>query len=165
MIRDQPVTEASADVVRATPRGRAWTLMLLAVAVMLVACFQWFVFPLIDSALRDATIASIENLKFVFAACILAGLVPALFMIVIGWRVRRHGRFPLPGAWVWRDTSVKRGRAAARIAWLCMTAGAIAALLCIGLTAYAWTVFDRLVPQYDLKQGVVILRESLSPKP
>jgi hypothetical protein len=151
----------SLEIIRATARGRAWMIVLIALAVILVAFFQWFVFPLLDTALQAAPdIDAVKTLRLIFPGCAILGMLPALFLVATGWKVRRCGQFPLPGAWVWQDTPVKRGKCAGRLGWLCMAAGTVSALLCAGLALYASLMLDRMAPELSVPPGVIILKEA-----
>lgn len=164
-MHDDTPADASAGIVRATRRGRLLTAALVVCMIVLVAFFQLFVFPLLKDALgANPSAQAVRTLKWIFAGCAAFGMLPALYMTITGSKVRRCGQFPLPGAWVWRDTGVRRGRDAERIGALCIASGAVACLLCIGTAVYIWITFDRLAPG-RLRPGVVIIQPAPAPKP
>jgi hypothetical protein len=150
----------ASDVVRATPRGRLLSTLLVALAIALLAFFQWYVLPFIDTTLAgNPTPKAIGTLKTIFIGFAALAILPAIAMIATGRKILATGQSPLPNAWVWRDTSVKRGREAGRIGWICVVSGALACLVCIGIVAFIWITFDRIAPQQNLRPGVNILQE------
>jgi hypothetical protein len=154
------------DVIRATPRGRVLSVVLIALAIALLAFFQLFVLPSIQSVLGASPLPNtIATLKYIFSGFAALAIVPAIAMIATGRKILRSGQYPPPNAWVWRDTRIKRGRDAIRIAWICIIAGALAGLICAAFVAYIWVMFDRIVPQHRLRPGVVILQEQFASKP
>ncbi|MEN3293917.1 MAG: hypothetical protein V7642_3170 [Burkholderiales bacterium] len=156
-------TPDNSDFVRATRRGRVLSTLLLAVAIALLALFQFLVLPFISASLNaNPTPQSIASLKYLFLAFAALAILPAIAMIASGRKILKCGQTPVPGAWVWRDTRVKHGRDAARIAWICIAAGAFACLLCTAMVAFIWTTFDRIVPENGmsgLRPGVIILEQ------
>jgi hypothetical protein len=157
---DKDPQEPRSDLVRATARGRLLSTLLVASAIALLAFFQFFVLPFINTALSaNPAPQSIANLKFIFTGFAALVILPAIAMIVAGRKILLYGRSPLPNAWVWRDTTVKRGRDAIRIGWICVVSGALACLLCSALVAYIWTMFDRITPERQLRPGLIILQE------
>jgi hypothetical protein len=148
------------DVIRATRRGRMLSTLLLAFAIALLALFQFLVLPFISASLNaNPTPQSIATLKYLFLGFAALAILPAIAMIACGWKILNCGQTPVPGAWVWRDTRVKRGRDAARIAWICIASGALACLLCIAMVAFTWATFDRIVPENGLRPDVIILEQ------
>jgi hypothetical protein len=157
---DNDPQQPAPDVVRATTRGRLLSTLLVASAIALLAFFQFFVLPFINTALgANPAPQSIATLKFIFAGFAALAILPAIAMIAVGRKILLCGQSPLPNAWVWRDTRVKRGRDAIRIGWICVVSGALACLLCSALVAYIWTMFDRITPERQLRPGVIILQE------
>lgn len=157
---DNDPQQPAPDVVRATTRGRLLSTLLVASAIALLAFFQFFVLPFINTALgANPTPQSIATLKLIFAGFAALAILPAIAMIAIGRKILLCGQSPLPNSWVWRDTMVKRGRDTIRIGWICVVSGALACLLCSALVAYIWTMFDRITPERQLRPGVIILQE------
>ncbi len=154
------------DIVRATLRGRLCIATLTLCLIALIAFYQWFVFPLLSNTLvANPTAQNIRLLKWILGGCAASALLPALCVIVIGWKVRRSGQFPLVDAWVLRDTKIKRGLEAARIGTFCIVSGVITALLCVGAMAYIWIMFERLPSAHTLPQGVILLKQTPGTKP
>jgi formate hydrogenlyase subunit 3/multisubunit Na+/H+ antiporter MnhD subunit len=159
-------TEDTVEVAAATTRGRVVAAALLLVCVLLVAGFQLFALPFMNSMLGSPlTSDSIYRIKSGFTGLAALVILPALFMMFTGWRIIRRGQFPLPDAWVWRDTRIKRGAPAKRIGRLCIAAGVLACLVCVAMLAYAWIAFDRLLPAHELRPGIVIVKESYATRP
>ncbi|MDB5773438.1 MAG: hypothetical protein JWM42_3812 [Burkholderia sp.] len=157
--------ETPFEVVRATRRGRLLLSLMFAVAIAVLALFQFFVLPFINSSLAmNPSPQSIATLKYLFAGFAALAVLPSIAMIVIGRRILRCGQSPLPGAWVWRDTRVKRGRDATRIGWTCIVSGALSCLICIGAVAYIWATFDKMIPAEQLRPGVILLQPESSSK-
>jgi hypothetical protein len=148
------------DVVRATPRGRLLSALLLASAIALLGFFQLFVLPYTTATFTaNPTPESIAALKYIFAGFAALAILPAIAMIVIGRKILACGQSPLPNAWIWRDTRVKRGRDARTIAWICIVSGTLACVLCLLLVAYISATIDRIKPKQSLRPGVIILEE------
>lgn len=149
------------EVVRATRQGRVALIALLAIAVALMLSYGAFLLPFVETASSKGNFAeAMASLKLAWAACLLLGILPALFLIKTGLKTLRLGRFPLPGAWVLRDTPVKRGPAAIRTGRAHIMAGAIGLLLCIFLGGYSWLLFDRLRIDHELPTGAIIISRS-----
>jgi hypothetical protein len=162
---DKDPQEPASDLVRATARGRLLSMLLVGSAIALLAFFQFFVLPFINTTLgANPTPQSIATLKFIFAGFAALAILPAIAMIAAGRKILLCGRSPLPNAWVWRDTRVKRGRDAIRIGWICVVSGALACLLCSALVATIWAMFDRITPERPLRPGVIILQERSASK-
>lgn len=152
-----PSTDTS-DFVRATPRGRWLSAILVLLALALVAAFQYFAFPFLNRVLNGApTPQSIIAIKSIFVGMAIIAVLAGVAMIQSGRKILRCKQSPPPDAWVWRDTRIKQGPAAIRLGWLCIVAGAVTGVLCIGLLAYLWIVFDRLGAQPNLRPGVIVL--------
>jgi hypothetical protein len=153
------------DVVRSTRRGRVLSTLLLALAIALLGLFQFLVLPFVSASLNaNPTPQSIATLKYLFLGFAALAILPAVAMIASGRRILKCGQTPVPDAWVWRDTRVRRGRDAARIAWICIAAGALACLLCVAMVAFIWATFDRIVPENGLRPGVILLEQRSASK-
>jgi hypothetical protein len=153
-------------VVRATSRGRLLSAALLAFAIALLAFFQFFVLPFISASLQaDPAPRTIANLKYLFVGFAALAILPAMAMIATGRKILRCGQCPVPNAWVWRDTRIKRGGDAIRIGWICIVSGSAACLACIALSAYIWTMFERIAPQHKPRPGVTVLQQKLASQP
>jgi hypothetical protein len=153
------------EVVRATPRGRLLSTLLVALAIALLGFFQWYVLPFIGTALADnPTPQSIGTLKTIFIGFAALAILPAIVMVATGRKILLTGQSPQPDAWVWRDTRIKHGRDASRIGWFCILSGALACLACLGIVAFIWATFDRIVPQHTFRSGVAILQERSATK-
>jgi hypothetical protein len=154
-------TPDTEEVARATRHGRAALIALLAIAVALIFSYGAFLLSVVEAAASTGNFAeAMTSLKLAWAACLVLGILPALFLIMTGWKTLRLGRFPLPGAWVLRDTPVKRGPAAARAGWAHITAGVIGLLLCIFLGGYSWLLFDRLPLARELPTDASVISRS-----
>lgn len=152
--------QQTTDIIRTTRRARIGLAALVASAIALLACYGIFVIPLLQSVLsNNSPPQAVTTLKLIWVGCVALGIVPALFLLVTGWKIRRTGRFPLPGAWVWRDTETKHGRDASRIAYGYILAGITGILFCTGLAASSWLMFDNLLSESALHPGGVILSE------
>lgn len=155
----------ASDVVRATPRGRLLSTLLVASAIALLAFFQFFVLPFINTSLAaNPTPQSIATLRYIFAGFAALAILPAIAMMATGRRILACCQSPPPNAWVWRDTRVKRGRDAIRIGRICIVSGTLACLLCVALVATIWATFGRIMPEHPLRPGVVILEERSASK-
>lgn len=161
-----PEGDSPPDTMRATSRGRVLSAALLVLALAVLAFFQLYVLPSVQSSLRPPFPPNaVTSLKFLFAGFSALAILPAIAMIAVGRKILRSGQCPPPDAWVWRDTRIKRGREAIRMAWICIVSGALAALACAALAAYIWIMFDRVIPQHQLRPGVTILQEQFASKP
>lgn len=129
-------SEAAAGYVRAPARAvvvRRLALLLVAGAALALVATQ-VLLPWVRSYLYGATRLEIleraEHVMYAIAALLVVGGVVAL---VHGVRILRAGRWPLPGAFVFRDTKIETGtRATVRGAVL-----VLAAVLQFGLAV--WT--------------------------
>lgn len=145
-------------VVRATPRGRWLSAILVLLAIALVAAFQIFAFPFLNNVLNGApTPQAIIGIKSIFVGLAVIAVISGFVMIHSGRKILRCKQSPPADAWVWRDTKIKQGQAAIRLGWLCVISGVVAGVLCVGLLAYLWIVFDRIATQPPLRPGVIIL--------
>jgi hypothetical protein len=154
------------DMIRASSRGRLLSAAAVAMAIALLALFQFFVLPFISKSLNaNPSQQTIAHLKYLFIGFAALAILPAIAMIATGRKILRCGQCPLPNAWVWRDTGIKRGSDAIRIGWICIASGVVVCVSCIALAAYIWTMFDRIVPQHKLRPGVIILQQKFAAKP
>jgi hypothetical protein len=155
-----------ADCIRATRAGRVWTAALLLFAMVLITGFAAWVPPFITASFSTPPSAdTLSRVRLLFVALCVLAAVPAAYLVAAGLRITQLAQFPLPNAWVWRDTPVKRGAPARRIGRLCIAGGCIALVTCAALCAYAWIMLDRLRPVHMLRPGVVILQEQHQAKP
>ena len=153
------------DMVRATPRGRMLATVLVALTIALLAFFQLVVLPFINASLSvNPSLQTITTLKYGFACFAAVAILPAIMIIATGRKILVCGQCPLPNAWMWRDTKIKRGTDAVRIAWLCIVSGALACLLCTAFVMYIWIMIDRFVPEHNLRSGVTVLQQRSASK-
>jgi len=158
--------ESDLDILRATPRGKVLSAGLIVLGLAVLAFFQMYLLPLLQSALRPPLVPNaIASLKFMFAGLTALAIIPSIAMVLIGRKILESGQCPPPHAWVWRDTRIKRGRDAIRLAWISIVSGVLAALICAILAGYVWIMFDRVIPQHQLRPGVTILQEQSASKP
>lgn len=161
----EDIERSMPGIVRATPRGRLLAAGLLAIAIALLVFFQLVVLPFIEAGLSsNPSPQLIATLKYIFVAFSALAILPAIALIVTGRKILKCGQSPAPDAWVWRDTKIKQGKEAIRIAWICIASGALACLLCVLFVAYIWLLFDQLVPQHKLRPGVTILQQQVASK-
>lgn len=151
--------ERVSDIVRASTRGRLLLALAALIALGLLAAFHYFALPFLSSTFGPAPPHhAVTTIRYALIGITAGVAFAGMLVIWYGKKISRQGQFPLPGASVWRDTPVKRGRAAVRIAWLHYAAGAFLSILCIVLSAYIWMTIDRLAPQFKLPPGVTILQ-------
>lgn len=125
----------------------------------LIATFQFFVFPLLTASLKAApALNAVSTLKIIFIGFAAIVISVAVFVIWYGSKILRCGQFPVPGAWVWRDTSIKRGQSVIKVAWLHFLTAALIIIIGIALAVFMWRGLDRLRSQYELPNGVTIVR-------
>ena len=147
------------DVLQATPRGRLYLAGLFTLVFALTATFQFFAFPLLTASLKAGPATNaVFTMKIILVSYAAIVISVAVFVIWYGRRILSRMQFPLPGAWVWRDTTIKRGQSATRIARLHFLTGAVFIIMCIGLTVYLWNKLDSPMPQYNLPKGALIVR-------
>jgi hypothetical protein len=157
---------ASTDVIRATSRGCLLSATLIALSIPLIEFFQLAVLPAMNASLDNHPAPhTIATLKYIFAGFAVLAILPAIVMIGVGRKMLKSGQWPPPGTWVWRDTCIRRGRDAARMAWVCIVSGTLTCILCLGLLTYIWTLFTQLASAPQLRPGVAILQQPFAATP
>jgi hypothetical protein len=131
-------TPDETEVVKAMPRQRAIALLSIALLAGLLVLLlnRYALMPWLRDYLTVAD-RSTGLLRFrqVMAVVALVPLAGATIPALQAWNILRTGQFPAPDAWVWRDTPVRRGRAAqlrAVLLSLCALA------LVVGAAGLAW---------------------------
>jgi hypothetical protein len=154
------------DIVRATTRGRILSSAVLVLALGISVLFQFVAMPIINASLNSNPTPALANtLKWIFGGFAALAILPSAAMVIIGRKILQAGQYPLPGAWVWRDTIIKRGVRAKQMGKLCVTSGMFAGLVSLALIAYIWTVFDRITSPPPLRPGVTLLQKPIARKP
>ncbi|CAN5195509.1 hypothetical protein BH11PSE11_BH11PSE11_25630 [soil metagenome] len=164
MIMDEPRTSsfspapATPELVRASTRAR----LVLGASIVLMLVFLEFLqllgLPWLISRMESSPIGhTIFVLKLIFITITAIAVIFTGILIWYGRRILRFGQFPLPGAWVLRDTLVKRGSAAATIAWLHVASGALIGVIFIVLLALLWNGLSQLERRPKLPPGISIL--------
>lgn len=153
------MNDGAKDIVKATARGRVLSVAVFVLALAIVAVFQFITMPVINATLAgNPTPATAGTLKWIFAGFAALAVIPSAAMIFIGRKIVRCGQYPLPNAWVWRDTPIRRGDQARRMGKLCITSGTFAGVVCLALITYIWTMFDTLSSTPQLRPGVTVLQ-------
>ena len=88
---------------------------------------------------RAATILQVALAIGVGFALLAAGWIARL-----STRILEAGQYPLPGARLTRDTRLRRGSAARRVAWLGFVCAAVLVLAATGLLATGWRLLEML---------------------
>lgn len=141
--------DESPDVVPARPRAQivAVAAILLGSAVGLGFVLAFHVLPYVRRYLAGASRFEIanhmQNVLFALAALMLLGSLIATWH---GIRLLRAGRWPLPGAFVMKDTRVRRGDAAKALA---------VTFILLGATQAGLAVLALVLPKF-LYQGVPV---------
>jgi hypothetical protein len=142
---DQQEQDGSREIAKANLQGRA----LLAATIVLVlafsACFRIYIFPFMELASsRAAAPDSSAIARALFTALGGLGIMTALAWILYARRIILHRQDPPPGAWLWRDTPIVRGKQALRRAWLSIATALILASACVACAAYVAQAFERI---------------------
>jgi hypothetical protein len=127
------------DVIKAAPRSKVIfyrVATLVAVGSVLILNEVWF-HPWLRRYLSvaDPVLAAARGRHVLLVFVAFVGIVVFLAFFQ-AWRIFRAGQFPLPGAFVSRDTPVRRGPAAAMIAIFFILLGS--ALLWLSIRAVAF---------------------------
>ncbi|HEX2531715.1 MAG TPA: hypothetical protein VHK70_09630 [Burkholderiaceae bacterium] len=156
-------TEDLPDTVYATMRGRLVSVTLVAGATGLALLFWLVALPLLETTLRSSPPApnALRLARAVLIGFAGVGLLASLALITHACKILRHGQYPAPGAWVWRDTKIVRGRPAIRYARTCIVVATITGIACLGLAAYIWMALDRLALGIQLPEGVTLVRQKI----
>jgi hypothetical protein len=165
MTMDPTETESAApEIAPATRRGQAALAGAFVLALALLLAYQFIGLPYLKSAISlTAAPEAIVLVKRVLLGLVAPVALAGIYLIWYGRKIAEAGRYPLPEAWVWRDTPIRRGGAAVKLARLHYAAGAVIAVLGIGLAAYLWIMLDRLAPPIKLPPGVTILQQKSLP--
>ena len=134
-----PSPDTAKPILRAPPlRQRIVKLgILFGIAGVAIAVAEFRFFPWLREYLAVTDAGELHSrLRIVFAGLSLSILAAAAWAFHLGMRVLKIGQWPLPGAFVLRDTPVSTGRRARIMAWamivwaVCVAAlGVFAALL------------------------------------
>ncbi len=161
-MNDTTPSDAQADIVRATKRGRWLSAALMAVAIALLLPFMFIVLPVLNSGFNPMpSPPQVLIIKGILVCLAALGVATGAITVYSGRRMLRSGQCPPPDAWVWRDTKVKRGLAATRLAWAYIVSAVACGILCVGLVAYILMVLDRVRAPSSLKlpPGVKIIQQ------
>lgn len=135
----------SNDILRADPRLRRVTLIVLGIAVMAallgIVLFQQWLRGLVELPRSDELIVRLRQL----AAVALTGSGICLALLAgysahKGTRAIQFQQWPLPGARVIRDTPVRRGPAAVRIGRRLQVVAGVGVLLAIATSILSWRI-------------------------
>lgn len=133
----------SDDVLRADPRLRRQTLVVLALAIVIaVTCTYFSLRWLLGVADLSATDVLILRMRSMIGLAV-AGCAACLALLAgysarKGQRALRFQQWPLPAARVLRDTPIRRGRTAQRIGRLLQVSAVVLALLAVATGAVSW---------------------------
>jgi hypothetical protein len=86
--------------------------------------------------------ATVLEVSLAIAAAL--ALIAAVWLARLATRILEVGQYPLPGARLTRDTAVRTGLAARRIAWLGFFCAVVLALAAVGLLVTGWQLTSML---------------------
>jgi hypothetical protein len=135
-----------ADVMKDSPRASRvkWVIAFVSIGIVMSWAWKTVIGPELRAYLsvRDP-VEAYRRFQWVMIG-IGAGLVPfAAHFALFAARIIRSGQFPYPGAKVWRDTPIVRGRRALVRGWTI----ALLAVFLLGLAAYAAYIPTMVVSQ------------------
>jgi len=130
------VSSTDPEVVKAIPRSEKIKQVIIAIAVVLLVNFiaKRALWPAVHRYLESRDpVEAMRRFKLfmlIFGLCLLP---LALYFAVLAGRILRSRQFPYPGATVWRDTRIVRGRRALIRGW----GLAVCALAFVGMAIFA----------------------------
>src|ERR1035437_9261826 len=147
------------EVIRATRRSQLTSAVLVILVIASSIAFVFFALPLMTTL---PGVSPVSNAPTLFKAMLLIiaslGVLCGAIMIRSGREIMRCGQYPTSDMWLIRDTRVKRGRDAVRMAWVCFISGVLACVWSIGLALYIWMTLERTMP-LKLPPGVTIVQQ------
>jgi hypothetical protein len=147
------------DVMRATRQGKTVSALLAILVSSSSLAVLFFSLPRL-TMLLDISHASSAPILFKAALVAVASLAVlcGTIMIFAGRKILRCGQYPASDAWLIRDTKIRRGREAVRLAWSCIISGVLACVWSVGFAVYIWVTPERAAP-LKLPPGVTIIQK------
>lgn len=110
------------EFLRTSPKAKRNLLSLMIAAVALGATFAFVLRPALFEHIRQLPACGQARWSFALLLSSL-GLLPvvSLWAGTYARKLFKFGQHPLPGAWVWRDTPIARGRSVQVRAWGTLT--------------------------------------------
>ena len=153
----------SENMVRATTTGRLFCICVVVLCIVLIALFFLYVLPILRiSMIQTPPAHAVLIIKATLVIFTAIGIVFGGLAIQQGVRILRLGQYPLPNAWVWRDTTIIRGPRSNGIGWFSIILGIMTCIVSIGLTGLILYSFSNLTmdtPEYKLRKDIKILQE------
>jgi len=140
-----PPDDDQPQIVRADRRARrnlAWIMVgALLAGLAVFACLAAITTELESLAADSPQLAvqraaSVLEVSLAIAAAL--ALIAATWLARLATRILDAGRYPLPGARLTRDTLLRTGQEARRIAWLAFFCAGVLALAAVALLAVGW---------------------------
>jgi hypothetical protein len=152
------------EIAKANLRGRVLLAGAVLFAALLIAAFQFYAIPLLNAmASRASAQDAAATAKALFVGIDALGVLTAFAWIRYALRILRHRQDPPPGAWLWRDTKIARGKTAAVRAWLYIAAAVLTCAACTGITIYIAIMLDQSLVQSQLPSSGDTLPPRISP--
>ncbi|MFM8901373.1 MAG: hypothetical protein ACKOF9_15715 [Burkholderiales bacterium] len=147
---ESPATPSTTapKLVPAERHHQQWALVLVLLTVLLVLAYVLWGQGLLTAWLNESSISADERavrtaylVVGVVAVMGLTGLLIALWLAAMAWRIRQANQYPPPAYPVLRATPLLQGRAAQQQAWWHAVAAVVCVLLCAGVLAYLFHTF------------------------
>lgn len=155
----------SPEILRTTPRAR---LLLSALVLLVVAFFmacQLLAIPYLKTALSTVPPSNQPVIRVILIGFASIATLIGFCTILYGRKIVRRGQYPPAHAWVWRDTLVKRGRAATQFGWAHIVSGLLMCMIGIGAPLYLWHQITQSTPPFHLGKNVIILQQKTFSRP
>ena len=141
-----------APILKADPAMRrrtlAWlVLLVVTLGLTLFAVIRWIARVQALSAV-DAKTAAHDLMWLTWCVAAIASLMAlgmAAVLVRLSIEVRRAGQYPLPGARVLRDTPIRTGERAQRMAAVSLVLAVLLAMAAVAIVATAWSLWRLLV--------------------
>lgn len=132
------------EFIEPTPQGRRKLVMLIACLALVGLLLDQWLFPAWSRHLQTLPLCerSIQMMGALRAAFLVVPLIVGVFAVIIARQWLRLRQFPLPGAWVWRRTRIRRGRIVQLRAYALLVMSALAWLVPIYVFAVMITDED-----------------------
>lgn len=155
--------DTSPEILRTTPRARLLLSLLLVVVLIFFLLCQFAAIPFLIKTLNTIPMsaAGMMAVKTMLAGFASIAMLAGLVTIFYGRAIWRDGRYPPAGAWVWRDTPVKRGKIAIRFGWLHVAIGTLICTIGLGSSLYLWRLINQAAQHSYADKHVIILKKEV----
>lgn len=148
MDKPAPPSTCTPTMIPAQPRHQQWAVVVALFCLLVVLAYWLWGQAVLTAWLNDSSASADERavrtahlVIGVVGVMGLTGLLTALWLGAMAWRIHQARQFPPPAYPLLRTTPLQQGRAAQKHALWHALAAVVCVLLCAGVLAYLFHVF------------------------